>query len=171
MRGVILGYVVSHPSLPRDLTVNSENQNLPILAFRFGFVLTRADGLVGAEDMRGRGILRMFYDPNGFTDEIVNNPESVLVANEIERDDVYFEGMLDFSDHRYYLRMHETSVASNPFSFARAEYRTPVGRVALNIMVGEYNGESYGMAIASSGTMPYLTPTAKLATVIGPLRY
>lgn len=168
MKGLIVGYVLSHPALGSDLSVRRDGHALPVLAFRLTMVVVQANGVGGLEDMRGRGELDVFYDADGFGDVLLNDPRTLDGAAEVEADNVEFRGNIDFDTYRFYMRVHETALASRPFMFAGRKWCTPTSRTAWDVLVGEYSDGFVGVAIASNNTMHPLSPEEKLTALVGP---
>lgn len=168
MKGVVVGYVTSHPALHSILLVGRHGHRLPVLAFRMTMVIVRSGGSGGMEDTSGRGELEVFYDPKGFGDALLNDPRTLDGAEEIEADDVEFHGRIDFNTYRFYMRLHETAVASRAFTFDGRKWRTPTSRTAWDVLVGEYSNGFVGVAFASNNTMRPLSPQEKLFALAGP---
>lgn len=168
MKGLIVGYVTSHPALGSNLSVRRNGHTLPVLAFRMTVVLVRADGLGGLEHTRGRGELDVFYDPAGFNDGLLNDPRTLDTAEEIEADSVDFHGSIDFDTYHFYLRVNETAVASRAFTFDGRRWHTPIARTAWDVLVGQYSEGFVGVAFASNNTMRSLSPEEKLGALAGP---
>lgn len=168
MTGLIVGYVTSHPALRSDLSVRRDGHALPVLAFRLTIVVVQANGVGGLEDIRGRGQLDVFYDSDGFGDALLNDPRTLGGAEQVEADSVDFRGNIDFDTYRFYMRVHETAVASRAFTFAGRKWRTPTLRTAWDVLVGQYSDGFVGVAIASNNTMFPLSPEEKLVSLAGP---
>ncbi len=168
MKGVIVGYVVSHPSLQSDLSVRTTaGHALPVLAFKLALVIVRSNGAGGLEDLHGRGTLNIYYKPDGFSDELLNYAGAIESNQRIESDHIEFQGYLNFNTYRLYLQMREVTVATSPFTFAGRSWRTPVARIARDVLIGEYSDSFFGLAIASSNAMVPLSPEEKLVALVG----
>lgn len=120
------------------------------------------------EDLRGRGKLEVFYEPDGFGDALLNYPRTLESSQVIEADNVEFGGNLNFDTYRFYMRLRETVVATRPFSFAGRSWRTPDSGTAWDMLVGEYSDGFFGVAMASNNAMPPLSPQEKLIALVGP---
>lgn len=169
MKGVMLGYVVSHPALPADLCVPAgrDGHPLPVLAFKLTSVLTETSGSEGPEVVRGHGTLNIFYKPDGFTDALLHDGGALDNTEQVESDHIEFYGSPIPGTNRFYLHLQETVVATHAFVFAGRAWRTPVSRTASDTMVGEYSDSFVGEAYASSGAMPSLSPEEKLIALAG----
>lgn len=166
MHGTIMGYVVSHPALGSGLAVRRDDRDLPVLAFRYQFKFVQANGRGGLEDFRGRGTLTVYFDPDGFSNEVVSGATSIRGGEEIEQDQVDFHGSVDFNTFLLHLNLDETAVASHAFKFRGLTLRTPAHRTARDVLEGEFNSD-FGVAIASAGTMPWMSAPQKLLALSG----
>lgn len=162
-----MGYVVSHPSLGSGLTVRSGDRKLPVLAFSYHFKLVRANGVGGFEDFSGRGTLTIYYRPEGFTNEVIAGGTSIRGGQEIEKDNVDFRGRVDFDTYLVHLYMNETAVATRAFTFRGLTMRTRTDRTAYDVLEGEFNEEFFGVAIASTAAMPWMSAPQKLLALSG----
>ena len=170
MTGSIGGYIVSHPSLQGPLTVSHNGKKLPALGFDLEVKIINSSGIAGIERILGKGRLSIFFDPNGI-DRAALDPSRAKFRQEIEDDDVSFEGELDWEIGTYLMRMSETVVASRPFRFRDRLMRTPVGRKANDILMVEYSSQLNGLALASTSAMGSTTPAATLEAISGASRY
>jgi hypothetical protein len=167
MKGVIVGYVVSHPALGFGLSTHRDGHLRPILAFRMNIVLVKAQGMGGLEETRGRGELDVFYDAAGFDDSLLRNPRVLENDEEVEADAVEFRGSIDFDTYRFYMRVHETAMTTQAFTFDGRRWRTPAARTAWDVMVGEYSDGFVGVAFASNNALFPLSPEEKLISLAG----
>ena len=170
MTGSIQGYIVSHPSLHGPLTVLHNGKNLPALGFDLKVTIVNSSGVVGIERILGKGRLSIFFDPNGI-DRAALDPSRAKFRQEIEDDDISFEGEMDWEIGTYMMRMSETVVASRPFRFRDRLIRTPVGRTANDILMVEYSSQLNGLALASTSAIGSTTPAATLEAISGASRY
>ncbi len=175
MHGTMMGYVVSHPMLGARLAVLRNGREAPVLAFKYDFKFVKADGAGsvlgglggGLEDFSARGTLVVYYNPAGFTNEVVSRADSIRGGEEIERDNVDFRGRVDFNTHLVHLSLDETSVATREFEFRGLTLKTPLHRTARDVLEGEFNADYLGVAIASAGTMPWKSASQKLLALSG----
>jgi hypothetical protein len=167
MKGIIVGYVTSHPALGSGLSTRRDGHIRQVLAFRMNIVLVKAQGLGGLEDTRGRGELDVFYDAAGFDDSILRDPRILEKDEEVEADAVEFRGSIDFNTYRFYMRVHETAMATQAFTFAGRRWRTPTARTAWDVLVGEYSDGFVGVAFASNNSLYPLSPEEKLISLAG----
>jgi len=71
---------------------------------------------------------------------------------------VEFRGNVDFDTEKFFMRLHETALATRPFSFDGRVWRTPVSLSSRDVLVGEYSRGFESLVIASRDTMPPLSP-------------
>ena len=167
MKGQVVGYVVSHPGLQAKPWVRRNGQTLPVLAFKLTVVIAQADGIAGFEELRGHGKLDVFYNPDGFSDTLLSYPRTLKNSQKIEVYDVEFRGNVDFDTEKFFMRLHETALATRPFSFDGRVWRTPVSLSSRDVLVGEYSRGFESLVIASRDTMPPLSPQEKLIALVG----
>jgi hypothetical protein len=174
MQGLMVGYVVSHPALQTDLRVpaGTDGHPLPVLAFRVTSVVTReAHGKDGPEELRGRGTLDVFFNPDGFSDDPLHYPPSLAGSQKIESDRIEFAEKTDYQIERYHLHLRETAIATWAFDFAGRSWQTPVGRTADSELIGQYSDIFSGDTYASTSVLSALSPEENLIAVAGsPLR-
>jgi hypothetical protein len=169
MKAVMVGYVVSHPALPTDLRVpaGSDGHPLPVLAFKVTSVITETHGRQGPEETNGRGTLQVFFNPDGFSETILHYPQALDKSREVETDEVEFWETTDYNTSVFHLRLREVAVATQAFSFAGRNWRTPVRRTADDELIGAYSDSFFGDSYASVSQRSPLSPEEQLVALAG----
>ena len=168
MTGAIVGYVVSHPGLPSDLFVAGRHgESRPVLGFKLTFVIAKEEGSVGPEQIRGRGDLRIFYKPDGFTDTVLHYPGAFENTQEIEFDHIEFYADPDSGSDRLYRHLRETTIATHAFEVGGRPWRTPPSRTGSDLLVGQYSDSFGGEVYVSSATLQAQSPEETLIGLVG----
>jgi hypothetical protein len=169
MTGSIVGYVIRHPALPTELFVahRGDGHPLPVLAFKLTFVIVKEEGSQGPEEIRGRGTLRLFYNPDGFNETVLYYGGALENAQEIESDHIEFYANPDSGSDRLYRHIRETTIATHAFEFGGRPWRTPEPRTASDLLVGQYSDSFAGEVYVSSSALRTQSPEENLVGLVG----
>ncbi|MGH7948902.1 MAG: hypothetical protein ACREQF_06740, partial [Candidatus Binataceae bacterium] len=173
---VIRGYLTAHPALPTRPATLRDGREVPVLSFVMTVKITDAiwtRSNPGGESMltsRGKGKLRVYYDPDGIDSAAITGWNSSPGGAEIEEDDVRVE--VEFRAPRtYWVRVQETAVATEAFSFRGLEFRMPTGRSANDLLRGEAFIRTGGLALASRSTLASGSPATQLDSLFLDVKY
>ncbi len=151
----------------RLFVASRDGQSLPVLAFKLTFVIAKEDGRQGPEVIRGRGNLRIFYKPDGFSDTVLHYSGAFENTQEIELDHIEFYADPDSGSDRLCRHVRETTIATHAFEFGGRPWRTPSSRTGSDLLVGQYSDSFVGEIYVSSSTLQTQSPEETLVGLVG----